>query len=385
MAFVGQERIEYSNRRTCVSDRINRVIDVLSGVVDPDRGKDIIRLGLIRDLRDSGDQISFTIFLKDPARPFASRVELLCTDAIRREFGQELQIRLEMDNEMIGLGDEMKVDSDGSGKTPGDDVLNIVAVASGKGGVGKSTVAVNLAISLASQGYEVGIMDADIYGPSIPTMFGLENAKPEVNRNRQIVPIEKYGVKVLSMGFLVDTDKAVIWRGPMVSSAIRQFLGETAWGDLDFLILDLPPGTGDIQLTIVQTVPLSGALIVSTPQRVALADARKGVAMFEQVSVPVLGIIENMAYFTPPDLPDRKYYLFGEGGATKLAEELEIPLLSELPIEESLRQSCDEGRPISASGNESFDTLAESVAREVFIRNATGPATAKIDILNQRG
>ena len=363
-----------------MNDRVEKMIDVLSGIIDTDKGKDIVRLGLVRDLRVTEDDVSFTIFLKDPGRPFAFEVESKCIDAIRSEFGSEMQIQVEMDNEMIGLGD-LTVDGDKGAQALGDNVLNTIAVASGKGGVGKSTVAVNLAIALARQGYEVGIMDADIYGPSIPTMFGIEGARPNVNKNRQIVPIQKYGVKVLSMGFLVDPDKAVIWRGPMVSSAIKQFLGETDWGDLDFLILDLPPGTGDIQLTIVQTVPLSGALIVSTPQRVALADARKGVAMFEQVNVPVLGIIENMAYFTPPDLPDRKYYLFGEGGAKALAAELGIPVLAEFPIDESLRRSCDEGEPVSATGYKLFEDLAVSVARVVAVRNATKPTSRKIDIL----
>lgn len=365
-----------------MNDGINQIIDALARVVDPDKGKDIIRLGMIRDLRIDKNGIYLTIFLRDPSSNFASGVKNLVIEAIRKELDTDQPIHVEMDNEMIGLGADLMVDGSAPEKAPGENVLNTIAIASGKGGVGKSTVAVNLAISLAGLGYDVGIIDADIYGPSIPTMFGIEFAKPAVNDKRRIIPIEKYGVKILSMGFLVDPDQAVIWRGPMVSSAIKQFLGETEWGDLDFLILDLPPGTGDIQLTIVQTVPLSGVVIVSTPQRVALADARKGVAMFEQVNVPILGIVENMSYFTPPDLPDRKYYLFGEGGAKALAGELDLPVLAELPIEESIRVACDEGVPtaVGADGHEAFESMAREVARQVAYRNATKPATQKIEL-----
>lgn len=363
-----------------MSINIDQIIDALSTVVDPKTSKDIIRLGLIRDLNVSEAEVSFTIFLDDPLSPFANQARDLSVAAITQVVGDSVSVRVEMDNAMIELGGLL--DGQPTQSSPGKNVLNTLAVASGKGGVGKSTVAVNLAIALAREGYDVGIVDTDIYGPSIPTMFGLEGARPAVNDNRRIIPIEKYGVKVLSMGFLVDPDQAVIWRGPMVSSAVKQFLGETEWGNLDFLILDLPPGTGDIQLTIVQTVSLTGAIIVSTPQKVALADARKGVAMFEQVGVPVLGIIENMAYFVPPDAPDKKYYIFGEGGAKNLAEELQIPVLAELPLEESLRLSCDAGLPLSAteSGYDAFQNMARSIARLVAVRNATRPATEKIEI-----
>lgn len=263
-------------------------------------------------------------------------------------------------------------------------IRNVVLIASGKGGVGKSTVAVNLAISLARQGYRVGLVDTDIYGPSIPVMMGVEDAKPRVNDERRIIPVEQYGVKLLSMGFLVDPEKAVIWRGPMVSSAIRQFLGEAEWGDLDFLIMDLPPGTGDIQLTIVQTVPLAGAIIVSTPQKVALADARKGIAMFGQVEVPVVGIVENMAWFEPPDAPGKRYFLFGKGGAAALAEKAGVDLIGQIPLQESVREACDAGKPSAAMGGpvaEQFDTLARNAARAVFRRTATMPASQKIEIL----
>jgi len=267
------------------------------------------------------------------------------------------------------------------------DVTNFIAVASGKGGVGKSTVAANLAVALAQSGAKVGLLDADVYGPSVPLMFGVpEGEKPRLNDDRHIVPLLRYGVKLLSMGFLVDGENAVIWRGPMVSSAIRQFLGQAAWGELDYLVLDLPPGTGDIQLTLVQTVPLTGAVVVSTPQAVALADARKAVAMFGNVHVPVLGVVENMAYFTPPDLPDRRYHLFGEAGAQKLAAELDVPVLGEIPIEQAAREAGDLGTPVVLAEPESasakaFVAMAERVAAEVERRNAEAPPTLPIEIL----
>jgi len=266
-------------------------------------------------------------------------------------------------------------------------VTNFIAVASGKGGVGKSTVAANLAAALAKGGAKVGLLDADVYGPSVPLMFGIpEDEKPRVNDERHIVPLVRYGVKLLSMGFLVDEKNAVIWRGPMVSSAVRQFIGQAAWGERDYLVIDLPPGTGDIQLTLVQTVPLTGAVVVSTPQAVALADARKAVKMFENVHVPVLGVVENMAYFTPPDLPDRRYYLFGEAGAQRLAAELGVPVLGEVPIEQAAREAGDLGTPIVLAEPESasataFTAMAERVVAEVERRNAEAPPTQPIEIL----
>ena len=244
-----------------------------------------------------------------------------------------------------------------------------------------------IAVARSQAGHNVGLVDTDIYGPSVPTMFGVpEGEKPRLNDERKILPLRRYGVKLLSMGFLVDTRNAVIWRGPMVSSAVRQFLSDADWGELDYLILDLPPGTGDIQLTIVQTIPLTGSVVVSTPQKVALDDARKGVALFQNVNVPVRGIVENMAYFVPPDLPDRRYYLFGQGGARKLAEELGVPLLGEVPIEEQLRESGDRGKPIVVAEPESasakaFQRIAEETITQVTIRNESEPPTQPIEIL----
>ena len=367
----------------------DQVLRALANVVEPESGKDILRLNMVKGLRVTGDRVSFTVILKKPGAPFAGRVVELCKSAIAEMAGPGVVVSVDVDNEMISLGDQLDPDSGGK-QQPGqpDGVVNFIAVASGKGGVGKSTVASNLAVALAQKGYDVGLVDTDMYGPSIPTMFGVEDQKPRVNDNRKLVPLERHGVRLLSMGMLVDAAKAVIWRGPMVSNAVRQFLGETEWGDLDYLVLDLPPGTGDIQLTIVQTVALTGAIVVSTPQKVALADARKGVAMFENVNVPVLGIIENMAYFTPPDAPEKKYYLFGEQGARRLAEEIGVPLLGEVPIEQKVRETSDEGEPIVASDPESvsakaFVELADRVVEQVRIRNAEAAPTQKVEILHR--
>lgn len=263
-------------------------------------------------------------------------------------------------------------------------VTHIIAVASGKGGVGKSTVASNLAVALAASGARVGLMDTDIYGPSVPTMFDVHE-KPSITTQRKLVPIEKYGVKLVSMGFLVDPDQAMIWRGPMVTSAVKQFMQEVEWGELDYMILDLPPGTGDIQLTIVQSVPLTGAVIVSTPQTVALDDARKGVAMFQKVHVPVLGIIENMAWFSPPDMPEKKYYLFGKHGARRLAERLQVPFLGEIPLVEAIREGGDKGRPVILEDPQSlqaqaFRSASDRVIQSVEAQSASGAAAKPVEI-----
>lgn len=362
------------------------VLDALRGVVEPSKGKDIVRLNMVRRLRVDDSGVRFTVMLKDPGSDFAGRVVEMSRQAVVSAGIEDDAVRIDVDNEMIALGGDLLTAGAPEGNPLGASVTNTIAVASGKGGVGKSTVAANLAVALAGHGYDVGLVDTDIYGPSVPTMFGVRDARPRVDQDRKILPVERHGVKLLSMGFLVDEQKAVIWRGPMVSSAVRQFLGDTAWGDLDYLVMDLPPGTGDIQLTIVQTVPLSGAIIVSTPQEVALADARKGVAMFEQVSVPVLGIVENMAYFTPPDLPDRKYHLFGEGGARRLAEELSVPFLGEVPIEQELREKCDEGEPVVVSrpdalSSRAFTQLARETVRQVELRNADLEPSQTVEIL----
>ncbi|MEX0599488.1 MAG: Mrp/NBP35 family ATP-binding protein [Rhodothermales bacterium] len=362
-----------------------QVYRALSNVVEPDRGKDILRLNMVKGLKVEANRVSFTVILKDPSASFADSVADRCLAAVREEAGDDVEVDVQVDNEMISL--EMS-DDGGKKEAQPEDVVNFIAVASGKGGVGKSTVAANLAVALKQMGYDVGLVDTDIYGPSVPTMFGVGDEKPRVNDRKKIVPLERHGIKLLSMGMMVDPAKAVIWRGPMVSNAVRQFLGECEWGELDYLILDLPPGTGDIQLTIVQTVALTGAVVVSTPQNVALADARKGVSMFENVDVPVLGIVENMAYFTPPELPDKKYYLFGREGARRLADELDVPFLAEVPIEQRLRETGDEGTPMVVTEPDSlsaraFTTMAERVVQQVIMRNAEQESTQKVEILHK--
>ncbi|MBB4061914.1 ATP-binding protein involved in chromosome partitioning [Salinibacter ruber] len=365
------------------------VLDVLRQIKHPKEEKDIIRLDMVKDLTIEDGHVSFTVVVKDPDGPFANQVEEACRRLLHEEVSRELSVEVEVDSEMIPLGDDVMVGDQGGEKqqTSGEDgVQNTIAVASGKGGVGKSTVAVNLAMSLSEQGYEVALVDTDIYGPSIPKMMGMEGEKPRVNDERKMVPLEKHGVKTLSMGFMVDPDQAVVWRGPMVTKAVRQFLGDVDWGDIEYMILDLPPGTGDVQLTIVQTIPLTGAVIVSTPQDLALADARKGKAMFDNVNVPVVGMVENMAYFSPPDQPDRKYYLFGRAGAQELAQELDVPFLGEVPIQQEIRKSSDQGTPIVRSAPDSASTqafaeIADQLTEQVALRNAEDDPTQKIEIL----
>lgn len=356
------------------------VRDALRTVIDPDLGRDLVSLNMIEGISIDGKKVSFTVNLTTPACPMKEEIRDACIKAVTHLVDKEAVVKPEMSSRVTG------------GRTSGQgdenllkEVKNIVAVASGKGGVGKSTVSVNLAVALAQTGARVGLVDTDIYGPSIPTMFDIHD-RPDITVQRKLVPLEKYGVKLLSMGFLISQDEAVVWRGPMVSSAVKQFLSETDWGELDYLILDLPPGTGDIQLTIVQSVPLTGAIIVSTPQVVALDDARKGVAMFGKVNVPVLGIIENMAYFSPPDLPDRKYHIFGKDGAKNLAEKMGVAFLGEIPIEEQLREGGDSGRPIvvenpKAASSIAITALAKRTAQQIAIRNATGEPTKKVEIL----
>jgi ATP-binding protein involved in chromosome partitioning len=364
------------------------VLDALRTVEEPDLKRDLVSLGMIRDLRVEGARAAFTVVLTTPACPLKDLIRARCVEAIRRlDPAAEVDVHMEANvttprGAPAGDGPQPPAAETGTSK-----IRNFVAVASGKGGVGKSTVASNLAVALAQSGARVGLMDADVYGPSVPLMFGVDpSEKPMVNEARKIVPLERFGVKLLSMGFLVDEKNAVVWRGPMASSAVRQFLNDTAWGELDYLILDLPPGTGDIQLTLVQTVPVTGVVIVSTPQPVALADARKGVAMFRSVNVPVLGIVENMAFFSPPDLPDRRYYLFGEGGAQRLAVELDVPLLAEVPLEQDVREGGDLGEPVVLRAPESAAAralveAAERTAQQVSIRNADAPPTQPIEIL----
>lgn len=324
-----------------------QVKTALSHVLHPRLKRDLISLNMIEDLITQEKFVSFT--LEFPEKDEALEQELIkqCKEAIFKFIDKEAVVDIQT---AVNLSKKREMEAGQPDPQPQQPqilpgVKNIIAVASGKGGVGKSTVAVNIAAALAKRGHSVGLMDTDIYGPSIPTMFNLYD-RPNITTRKKLVPLEKYGVKLVSMGFLVDVDQAMVWRGPMATSAIKQFMTEVEWGPLDYMIMDLPPGTGDIQLTIVQSVPLTGAVIVSTPQTVALDDARKGVAMFNKVKVPVLGMVENMAYFVPPDMPEKKYHIFGKGGARKLAQELNVPVLGEVPLQQNVREGGDLGKPI---------------------------------------
>ncbi|HEY9044290.1 MAG TPA: Mrp/NBP35 family ATP-binding protein [Ohtaekwangia sp.] len=348
------------------------ILKALSTVEDPDLKRDLVSLNMIKDLKVEPKKISFSVVLTTPACPLKDKIRQDCEDAVEKVAGPDVEIDIFMTSSVTTLRDNAPL-------LPG--VKNIIAIASGKGGVGKSTVTSNLAVSLAMTGAKVGLIDADVYGPSIPVMFNCEYEQPmvkQVNGKNIIIPIEQYGVKLLSIGFLAAPDSAVIWRGPMASSALKQFFSDTDWGELDYLLIDLPPGTSDIHLTMVQTVPVTGAVIVTTPQKVALADANKGLAMFKQpqINVPILGIVENMAYFTPEELPDNKYYIFGKDGGKNLSEKHGVPFLGQIPLVQSIRESGDSGLPAAMKEGPSadaFKTLAKTVARQIAIRNANQP------------
>lgn len=316
--------------------------DALKKVIEPDLKKDIITLDLVSDIKIDGNNISFTVKVFNPAMHAKKRMEEALEFALERAFGKDVNANVSL----IPLPKDKEPEI----RAILSNVKHIIAVASGKGGVGKSTITANLAAGLAKLGYKVGLVDADIYGPSMPTMFDLVGQRPvgvEVDGKTLIKPIESYGVKILSIGFFADPEQAVVWRGPMATKALNQMFKDADWGDLDFMIVDLPPGTGDVHLTLVQNVPLTGAIIVSTPQEVALADARKGINMFrmDSLKVPVLGIVENMAWFTPAELPENKYYIFGKDGASNLAAAMDVPLLAQIPLIQSVRESGDVGRP----------------------------------------
>lgn len=359
-----------------------QVREALSNVMEPDLGKDLITLNMVEDIQVDGKNVSFTVILTTPACPMKTMIHNACVNAIIHFVDKDAVVNVNMTARTS------------SGRVKEDvllpEVRNIIAIASGKGGVGKSTVAANLAVALAKKGASVGLIDADIYGPSQHIMFGVEHERLFVNERdgkTYMIPVEKYGVKVLSIGFLVDPDRAIPWRGPMASKALKQLFSDAEWGKLDYLLIDLPPGTGDIHLTLVSAVPVTGAVIVSTPQHVALADARKGVSMFmlDAINVPVLGLIENMAYFTPEELPDNKYYIFGKEGCKKLAEELKVPFLGEIPLVQSIREGGDTGIPVALDDNtvvsDAFMEAADQLVRQVSIRNATKPATKKVEAM----
>jgi len=357
----------------------DNVLKALSTVNDPDLKRDLVSLGMIQDLKITENKIAFKVVLTTPACPLKEIIKNDCIQALEKAFG--LLPALD-----IFMTSNVTTTRNNSPLLPG--VKNIVAIASGKGGVGKSTCAANLAVALAQLGAKVGLIDADISGPSVPTMFNVEGEQPSIrqdNGKNTILPIEQYGVKLMSIGFLTPADHAVVWRGPMASSALKQFIGDVDWGELDYLLLDLPPGTSDIHLTMVQTIPVTGAVIVTTPQKVALSDATKGLSMFKQpqINVPILGVIENMAYFTPAELPDNKYYIFGQDGGKRLAEKFQVPFLGEIPIVQSIRESGDSGYPAvlkEGISGEAFTMLAENVARQVAIRNADKKKTEVVQV-----
>ncbi len=354
------------------------VLDALRQVEDPDLRRDIVALGFVQNMRIDGGRVSFDVVLTTPACPVKDQLKAACELYVGKLPGVTA-VEARMTSNVTTLKDK------GAALLPG--VRNTIAVASGKGGVGKSTVAVNLAVALARLGARVGLIDADIYGPSIPTMLGLHGVQPRITAAKKMIPLEAFGIKLMSIGFLIDPKQAVVWRGPMASSALKQFMSDVEWGELDYLLYDLPPGTGDIHLTLVQSVPLTGAVIVTTPQDVALADVRKSVGMFRNpnINVPVLGVIENMSYFIAPDTGTR-YDIFGCGGGSRYADEIGVPFLGENPIDSRIARGGDAGRPIVADEPDSvaahvLTKLAEAMAQQVSIRNAGLAPTKRVEIL----
>jgi ATP-binding protein involved in chromosome partitioning len=358
------------------------ILKALSNVQEPDLGKDLVTLNMVKDISIEGNKVSFTIVLTTPACPMKDLMGRASENAIKLLVNKEAEVQV---NFTANTSSNRK---DEGNQLPG--VKNIIAVVSGKGGVGKSTVSANLALALAEGGAKVGLMDADIYGPSVPIMFGVRGERPLMkdagNGKGMIVPLEKFGIKLMSIGLLVDDKNAVVWRGPMASSAIRQFITDVDWGELDYLVIDMPPGTGDIHLTMVQTVPVTGVVVVTTPQAVALADAKKGIAMFgqAQIKVPIIGLVENMSWFTPAELPENKYYLFGKEGGKKLAEEYDLTFLGQIPLVQSIREGGDEGIPALAGNDtatrQAFADFAARTVRSIAMRNANMAPTAVVEM-----
>lgn len=359
------------------------ILDALATVRYPGTGKNLVEAGMVEDdIRIEGMKVSFSLIFEKPTDPFMKSVVKAAETAILIHVGKEVEI---VDN--ISVKTVQAARPEVGKLLP--QVKNIIGISSGKGGVGKSTVAANLAVALAKLGYKVGLLDADIFGPSMPKMFQVEDARPyaeKIDGRDMIIPVEKYGVKLLSIGFFVDPDQATLWRGGMASNALKQLIGDAAWGELDYFLIDLPPGTSDIHLTVVQTLAMTGAVVVSTPQAVALADARKGINMFtnDKVNVPILGLVENMAWFTPAELPDNKYYIFGREGAKKLAEEMNVPLLGQIPIVQSICENGDKGTPVALDENtmtgRAFLSLAAAVVRQVDRRNVEKAPTQIVEM-----
>lgn len=365
------------------------ILKALENITVPGEGMNMVESGAVNNIQVFGDEVVVDITINNPSLQARKKTEVEILKAIHREVYEKAKItvNIKVDTPVKPKTNEIK------GKPiPG--IQNIIAVASGKGGVGKSTITANLAVTLAKMGFKVGLLDADIYGPSMPIMFDVATEKPlatNINGNSKMLPVENFGVKLLSIGFFTQPNQAVIWRGPMASKALNQMIFDAHWEELDFMLVDLPPGTGDIHLSIMQSMPVTGAVIVSTPQEVALADARKGVAMFQQeaINVPVLGIVENMAYFTPEELPDNKYYIFGKSGAKNLATDLKVPFLGEIPLVQSIREAGDVGRPAALQTatpvEKAFEELTKNVVQEVVLRNKSLPPTEAIKITTMAG
>ncbi len=356
-----------------------KVLEALGHVDDPDLRKDLVTLGMIHDLKIEGKEVSFTVMLTTPACPMKEAIQNACINAVKLMVDAEAVVKVNMSAQVTTTRANEVLPS----------VKNVIAVSSGKGGVGKSTVAANLAVALSQSGARVGLIDADIYGPSVPLLFGFQDERPQliqVEGRDMLLPFERHGVKLMSIGVLVRADQAVVWRGPMASKALRQLIFDTAWGDIDYLLVDLPPGTGDIHLTLVQALPVTGAIVVTTPQALAVADARKGAEMFKnpQIGVPLLGIVENMAFFVPNEAPEKKYFLFGQGGGAELAKETGTPLLGQIPLREGMADYGIAGQPEIVQRDpvlkESFRQLAQSMAQHIALRNAKLPPTSAVKI-----
>ena len=366
------------------------ILKALETISIAGEGKNMVESGAVQNVITFGDEVVVDLTLATPALHIKKRAEVDIMKVIHEKVYEKAKVKV---NIKVEAPEKPENPNQIKGKAiPG--ISNIIAVSSGKGGVGKSTVTANLAVTLANMGFKVGVLDADIYGPSMPIMFDVEQAKPtsvEVDGKSKMQPVQSYGVEILSIGFFTKPDQAVIWRGPMAAKALNQMIFDANWGEIDFMLIDLPPGTGDIHLSIMQSLPITGAVVVSTPQAVALADAKKGVAMFanESINVPVLGIIENMSYFTPEELPNNKYYIFGKEGARNLAQDLEVPFLGEIPLVQSIREAGDYGRPAAlqtASPIErAFEDLARNVVAETVSRNETLPASEAIKITTMAG
>ena len=361
--------------------------EVFKKVIFPTTDKNFIDLGVILNIQLFGNEVVLDIEISNPTLQFKKRIENICVEALQKQFGNTIVVKLNFIIKKVEKDNKIK-----GNPIPG--VKNIIAVSSGKGGVGKSTISANLSVALVELGYKVGLVDADIYGPSMPIMFDLVGESPnaiDVNGKKKMQPLENYGVKMVSMGLFTQANQAIVWRGPMASKALNQLIWDSHWGELDYLVVDLPPGTGDIHLSLVQAIPITGAVIISTPQEIALADAEKGVNMFkmDSIDVPVLGIIENMSFFVTEENPDKKYFIFGKDGAKNLAEKLGVELLGQIPIVQSLREAADAGRPgvlqLNTEISNSFINLAKKVVVSIDERNANLPTTESVKITNMKG